>query len=548
MTSLSTVDGALALVLIVLAELVALLGVALIANLLVKTLVAALAAGAPEGVRARIEAVRRTVRNLLWVAAGIACLAVLALDGWLVWKGIDVPAWTIAQVRGIPRATWIAIGWGVLRTLGVAVVAWVASRLMSRLIARTRARIEAWPGLRGDGINLRRFASGLDRVQRNLAWLLVLLYGAGEVRLPAPVLATMAVLVRIYGIIGIGLLVVRANALALDTAEACARLYAQDKSWLPYYERLRPLLPFLRRCVEWALWVLTATLVLREVPPTVPLSQYGPRLIQAIGIVFLGRAALELGRLWLDRVILPAEGLTESERRRRQTVAPLAGQVLGWVVGFVCLVLMLGALGFNPMPFLAGAGILGLVLGFGAQPLLNDVVSGFFILFENLLLVGDTVEIAGIRGTIEAIDFRTTRIRDLDGRLHVLRNGDLRHVINYSREWVKAVVAVDVAYGTDLQRVHAAVRSCDPALRADPEVLEDIDFAGVTAFADSGMTVRMTVRVAPARHAAISSRLRALIADAFAREGIEIPFPQRVVTVRHEGAPPASPAAGLVVT
>ena len=539
MTWLTSLDGALATPFLIVAELVALLVAALVINRLLRALLGALVVGAPEGLRARVEAGRRTVRNLLWVAAAVACLAVLALNAWLLWKGVDVAEWTLARVQGIPRETWIALGLGALRTLAVAIVAWFASRLVSRGITGARARIEAWPGLRGDGINLRRFAAGLDRLHRNLAWMLVLLYGAGEVRLPIPVLTTLTILVRIYAIVGVGLLVVRANALAVDTAEAYARLYAQDKTWLPYYERLRPLLPFLRRCVEWALWVLTATLVLREVPPTVPLSRFGPPLIEAIGIVFLARAALELGRLWLDRVLLPAEGLTEAERRRRQTVAPLAGQLLGWVVGFIALVLMLGALGFNPMPFLAGAGILGLVLGFGAQPLLNDVVSGFFILFENLLMVGDVVEIGETRGRVEGIDFRTTRVRDFDGRLHVLRNGDLRHVINYSREWVNAVVVVDVAYGSDLQRVQAAIRSCDPLLRTDPEVLGDIDFVGITAFADSGMTVRMTVQVAPARHAAVASRLRALIADAFAREGIEIPFPQRVVTLRQEGTPSA---------
>lgn len=540
MTALSTADGILAFLILIGAELGLLLGTALFATLVMKALWARLLAGAPEGIRTRADAVRRKVRALIWLIAGLGCLGALGLNGWLVWRDLDAPAWTLERLREVPRELWIAIALGAARTVGVAIVAWMLSRMISRGIAALRARIEAWPGLKGDGINLRRFASGLDRVQGNLAWMLVLLYGAGEVHLPDAAVAVVTTLVRIYVIIGVGLLAVRATALGVDTGEACARLYAQDKSWLPYYERLRPLLPFLRRCVEWALWVLTATLVLREVPPTLALAEWGPRVIQAIGIVFLGRAALELGKLWLDRLLLPPEGLTEAERRRRQTVAPLAGQILSWITWFACLVLMLGALGFNPMPFLAGAGILGLVIGFGAQPLINDVVSGFFILFENLLLVGDVVEVEGTRGKVEAIDFRTTRIRDFDGRLHVLRNGDLRHVINYSREWVNAVVVVDIAYGSDLRRVREAVLSCNASLREDPDVRGDIDFDGITAFADSGMTVRMAVRVAPARHAAIAARLRALVADAFAQAGIDIPFPQRVVTVRHDGPAPAA--------
>jgi moderate conductance mechanosensitive channel len=97
-------------------------------------------------------------------------------------------------------------------------------------------------------------------------------------------------------------------------------------------------------------------------------------------------------------------------------------------VYFGTAVLILASLGFNPLPFMAGAGILGLVVGFGAQSLINDVVSRFFILFENTYLIGDMVEVGGAKGVVEGIEFRTTKIRDDQGRLHIIRNGD---VINY---------------------------------------------------------------------------------------------------------------------
>ena len=116
--------------------------------------------------------------------------------------------------------------------------------------------------------------------------------------------------------------------------------------------------------------------------------------------------------------MLPIEGLDETEHRRRATIVPLVRSIFTYATYFATAALMLSVLGFNPMPFLAGAGLLGLVVGFGAQSLINDVVSGFFILFENVYLVGDLIETAGARGLVEAIEFRVTKIRDGDGRLH----------------------------------------------------------------------------------------------------------------------------------
>ena len=131
-----------------------------------------------------------------------------------------------------------------------------------------------------------------------------------------------------------------------------------------------------------------------------------------------GQVSVELGRLEILHRLLPQEGIDETSRRRRATMAPLVRSTFTYAVAFATVVLILATLGFNPVPFLAGAGILGLVVGFGAQSLINDVVSGFFILFENTYLVGDVVEAAGAKGVVEAIEFRTTKIRDAEGRLY----------------------------------------------------------------------------------------------------------------------------------
>jgi small conductance mechanosensitive channel len=195
------------------------------------------------------------------------------------------------------------------------------------------------------------------------------------------------------------------------------------------------------------------------------------------------------------------------------------------------------------MPFLAGAGILGLVVGFGAQSLINDVVSGFFILFENIYLVGDMVEVAGAKGIVEAIEFRTTKIRDADGRLHVIRNGDTKPLINYSKDYSIAVVAVEMPYDTDLRMVFRALEHAGNSLRADnPDVLADTEIDGVTAFSPQTMTVRTSTRVKPGRHEAVGAALRFQIKETFDRQAASAPRETLIPRPHAERRP--RPAAG----
>jgi moderate conductance mechanosensitive channel len=259
--------------------------------------------------------------------------------------------------------------------------------------------------------------------------------------------------------------------------------------------------------------------VLAQLSPMQDLAALGPRVIQAIAIFFAGRVLIELGRLEVVHRMLPEEGLQEIERRRRATMVPLVRSAFGYAVYFSTAVLILGLLGFNPMPFLAGAGLLGLVIGFGAQSLINDVVSGFFILFEHIYLVGDIVEVGPTRGVVEAIEFRTTKIRDAEGRVHVIRNGDMKPVINYSKDYGVAVVAVEVPYDADLKRVFASLREAGQRLRAENrDVLAETAIEGITAFGPSAMTIKTSTRVRPGHHDRIAAALRLLINEIFDAE------------------------------
>ena len=209
--------------------------------------------------------------------------------------------------------------------------------------------------------------------------------------------------------------------------------------------------------------------------------------------------------------------------------------ILSYVIYFIAFVLILRALSLNPLPLLAGAGIVGVVFGLGAQPLINDVVSGLFILFEKLYLVGDFIETGTARGVVETIELRTTRIRDPDGQLHILRNGQLGDVVNFSKGYTYAVVEVGVAYDSDLDQVYEVLKKTGEELKASqPDVLEPTIVQGLDNFGESELTIRTLTRVKPGRHRQAARQYRKMIKDAFDREGIEIPFARRVIIFQNQ--------------
>jgi small conductance mechanosensitive channel len=209
--------------------------------------------------------------------------------------------------------------------------------------------------------------------------------------------------------------------------------------------------------------------------------------------------------------------------------------VLKYFIYFGAGIMVLIEMGINPTPILAGAGIVGLAVGLGAQSLVNDVVSGFFILFENYYLVGDFIETGEARGTVEAIDIRTTRIRNPNGPQHILRNGQIGEIINYSKEHTRAVVEVGVAYESDLDHVFRVLEQVGKELKEkDHDVLEPTVVRGLQNFGESELLIRTITKVKPGQHRQVQRDLRKMVKEAFDREGIEIPYARRVLILKDE--------------
>lgn len=327
---------------------------------------------------------------------------------------------------------------------------------------------------------------------------------------------------------------VRAADAAIDSLEALSKKYWYRESYLDWYHRLNGLMPLFRRCLEYIIYVWVASLVMLQVNFIAQFASFGPSLVQIIGIFFIARMIVEIANLLVDKYMFPKDETAENPNRQHQTLTPIVKTLLQFGIYFVAFVLMLRAVDINPLPILAGAGILGVVVGMGAQPLINDLVAGFFILFENLFLIGDYVETESARGIIEAIHLRTTWIRDPNGQLHILRNGQIKSVVNYSKEYTFAVVEVGVAYDSDLDHVFRVFDEIGHQLKEkNLHVFEPLKVQGVKEFGESQLLIRTVTKVRPGCHFRVAFELREMIKKAFDQEGIEIPFARRVLIFKN---------------
>lgn len=229
-----------------------------------------------------------------------------------------------------------------------------------------------------------------------------------------------------------------------------------------------------------------------------------------------------------------------SERRvqRARTMGTVLRSVSTGVIAAIVVLMVLGEIGLNIGPLLASAGILGVALGFGAQSLVKDFLSGLFMIVEDQYGVGDVVDLGEATGTIEAVGLRVTRLRSVDGTVWYVPNGQIQRVGNQSQGWARAVLDIAVAYREDIPRVQALLTQVGHDLHADPEwaplIMEEPEVWGVEALSADSVVVRIVVKTVPLEQWTVARELRRRIKAAFDAEGIEIPFPQRTVWMRDE--------------
>ncbi len=257
-----------------------------------------------------------------------------------------------------------------------------------------------------------------------------------------------------------------------------------------------------------------------------------------------------LGKL-VDRLVRHAEDgvlpdrFTTSHNTRRVQRAKTMGDLLKSIIGGLLVAIfgtmILSELGLNIAPIIASAGIVGIALGFGAQSLVKDFLSGIFMIFEDQYGVGDVVDVGVASGTIEAVSLRVTRLRDQSGTVWYVPNGEILRVGNMSQNWARAVVDVSIGYGEDLARVQRVLKSVAHDIWEDEDyrdiVIEEPEVTGVETMTPDAITVRVLIKTAPMRQWAVARELRQRIKARFDHEGIAMPFTQKVLF-------PAPPYAG----
>lgn len=483
----------------------------------------------------RFDTMYFNIRSILIVICVISAGVLLTYNLWLLFLGIDLLAYHQKLASRIPLELWQQFALGLAKVIGVVVAVTIGIRLIRGILKRFEQKAKDWERIKANDHSIEVFFSTLYRIISNGLWLLVFTYAVWELPYLSFLSVYLFLLLKIYLIISLGMLLVSAVAVIVDSLDALSQKYTSPDNILSFYEHVRGLIPLLRRCLEYAIYVWMATLVIAQFDLIDEFAVWGPSILQVIGLFFAARVFVVFSDLVIDSSMFKSDKQTDLEKQRQATILPLIKSFAKYTIFFIAFVLMIRAFNINPAAILAGAGIVGIVVGLGAQPLINDLVSGFFILFENIYLVGDYVETGTARGIVEGIDIRATRIRDPNGQLHILRNGQLNDVINYSKLYTYAVVEVGVAYDSDLDKVYQVLTDLGKQFKdKNPDVLEPTKVKGLENFGESELLIRTVTKVKPGRQNQTARDLRKAIKEAFDRHGIEIPFARRVVIFKNQ--------------
>jgi len=237
---------------------------------------------------------------------------------------------------------------------------------------------------------------------------------------------------------------------------------------------------------------------------------------------------------WVEKFVPEKNPLLASEAKKRaHTLGNILRHALLIIISFIAILMILGELGIQLGPLLATAGIGAIAIGFGAQSLVKDVISGFFIILENQYRIGDAIEVAGVSGLVESVSLRRTVLRDLKGRVHTIPNGEIKVVSNLSKEWSRSVLDIGISYGEDMDKVVDLLSQIGKELEAEEPyksaILEPLQILGLERFGESQLVIRMMVKTVPLKQWEVGRELRKRIKKRFDEKGIQIPFPHRVL-------------------
>ncbi len=253
----------------------------------------------------------------------------------------------------------------------------------------------------------------------------------------------------------------------------------------------------------------------------------GLRILVVLALMMI---FIKIGRLITERLFHKYQkGKDDEFNKRVDTLNSIVSSTVMIIIVIVAAITIMGQLNIRIGPVLAAIGIVGVAVGFGAQHLVKDVISGFFILLDDQIRVGDVVQIVGRGGLVENVNLRMTVLRDLAGNVHYVRNGEIDVITNMTKEYSRYVFDIGVAYREDVDEVIEVVKEVDEELRSDPQfstdILEPIEILGLDQFANSAIIIKARTKTKPIRQWAVGREFNRRLKKIFDEKDIEIPFP-----------------------
>ena len=264
----------------------------------------------------------------------------------------------------------------------------------------------------------------------------------------------------------------------------------------------------------------------------------GLSALKILLILILSWVVIRLSRLVIGRFFKRQAAMDSKftmDERKSNTLNAVIQNLIRYIVYFAAVLMVLSELNVDTASLIAAAGVGGVALGFGAQSLVKDIISGFFILFEDQYAVGDYVEIGDVKGTVIEIGLRTTKIKAYTGEEHIIPNGEIKRVTNYSRSNHLAMVDMGIAYETDIEKAIRVMTDVAGAYAAEnDDIVAPPEVIGVMSFDASSITIRAILWTTPMAFWGVEREMRKRYKAAFEEHGIEIPFPHRVIINKNE--------------
>ncbi len=460
-------------------------------------------------------------------------LSLLLLGGafLLTWYeqdvGVYAQRWALALLDD-PAA----VGWAIAELFAVLLAA-LASYLVLSGLLRVLAE-----GL-GRLLDRARYGAQLDllasRLRIALRWTLVLgvvLYAVGLT--PAAESLRYPLTVLTYFVVGFAVAraLVASSHLLLDVLLHVTQAGAEKSALSLYFSRLGRLIPVTKKVVDYFFYVGTATVVFEQLTPDTPIAQLGLMVLRVIGILYISRVIVEVGALAIREALSPGESETDAAtQHQRATLIPVATSLTRYVTYIIGIAMALNELGLDTTPLLAGAGLIGIAVGLGAQAIVSDLVSGFFILFEGLFLVGHRISLGEVNGFVEEIGVRVTKVRDNAGMLHCIPNGEIRAVATCSHVYVNSIVEFCLPYELDLPRALSMIKDHFAAARQNySDILGETELV-IEALPSQHIVVRAVTRVKPGKDDEMNEALRIEVVAALAAAKIAPPHERRLVAL-----------------